>query len=172
MVYTEPLTVEELIQSIEKENNLGITKDILIVGCSVCANISCSIYRGATEPAMSLFMNPLALEKEIERISSELKRKYNSVDSVNIMGLCAVRAKNERKIASKARDADTVIVMSCAGGFKAVEGYLGNRKLIMGMRVKGFKAIRFKLKAKGVYFEHGEKGGTENEYQKHRETSL
>ena len=99
----------------------------------------------------SLFGSPLTLEKEIERINSKLKRKYNSVDSVNIMGLCAVSAKTERKIASKAKDADTIIVMSCPGGFKAVEGYLDNRKLIMGMRVKGFKAIRTKLKAKGVY---------------------
>jgi len=151
MIYTEPVIVEDLIQSIEKKNILGVTKDILIVGCSVCANISCSLYRGATEPAMSVFLKPIAIEKEIERISSELKRKYNSVDSVNIMGLCAVTAKNERKIASKAKDADTIIVMSCPGGFKAVEGYLDNRKLIMGMRVKGFKTMRMKVTTKGIY---------------------
>ena len=44
MVYTEPITAEELIQHIEKKNEINVTKDILIVGCSVCANISYSYY--------------------------------------------------------------------------------------------------------------------------------
>ena len=152
MIYTEPVTVEELIQRIEKKNNLGITKNILIAGCSICANISCSFYRGGTEPAMSLFLKPVAIEKEIEWISSKLKEKYNSVDSVTIMGLCGAGARTMRKITSKAKDADTIIVMSCPGGFKAVESYLDHRKLIMGMRVKGFKALRMKFKANGIYF--------------------
>ena len=45
MVYTEPITAEELIQHIEKKNDINITKDILIVGCSVCANISSSYFQ-------------------------------------------------------------------------------------------------------------------------------
>ena len=147
MIYTEPVTVEELIQRIEKKNNLGITKDILIAGCSICANISCSFYRG--ERAEPLKYG----HRKIERISSKLKEKYNTVDSVTIMGLCGAGARTVRKIASKAKDADTIIVMSCPGGFKAVESYLDNRKLIMGMRVKGFKALRMKFKADGIYFE-------------------
>ena len=45
MVYTEPITAEELIQHIEKKNDINITKDILVVGCSVCANISSSYFQ-------------------------------------------------------------------------------------------------------------------------------
>lgn len=153
MVYTEPITAEELIQHIEKKNDINVTEDILIVGCSVCANISCSYYQGAKEPAMSLLLKPLAIEKEIEKISSELKQKYNSVDSINIKGLCGISTRSERKIMQKVKDADTIIIMSCPGGFKAVESYLDNQKLIMGMRVKGFKSPKIKLKAKGVYVE-------------------
>lgn len=153
MVYTEPMTVEQIIQLMEKNNNLGISKDILIVGCSVCANISCSYYAGTTEPAMSLFLKPLAIEKEIEIISSELKKKYDSVDSINIKGLCGISEKSKTKILAKANDADTIIVMSCPGGFKAVERYIDNKKLIMGMNVKGFKSPKIKLTRKGVFVE-------------------
>lgn len=153
MVYTEPITAEKLIQQMEKKNNINVTKDILIVGCSVCANISCSYYQGAKEPAMSLLLKPLAIEKEIEKISSELKQKYNSVDSITIKGLCGISSRNEGKIMEKAKDVDTIIIMSCPGGFKAVERYSDNQKLIVGMRVKGFKSPKIKLTIKGVYVE-------------------
>lgn len=151
MIYTEPINGEELIQHIEKKNNLGITKDILIVGCGTCANISCNFYRGATEPALSLLLKPLAIEKEIEIISSKLKEKYNSVDSIIVTGLCGVRKGNKQKIVSKSKDVDTIIVMSCPSGLKAVEGYLCDKKIIIGMRVKGFRAPEIKFTKKGLY---------------------
>lgn len=153
MVYTEPVNVEELIERIERKNDIGITKSILIVGCSVCANISCSYYREEAEPAMSIGLKPLALAKEIEIISPELKKKYDSVDSINIKGLCGISEKSKKKIASKAKDADTIIVMSCPGGLKAVESYFDNKKLVVGMDVKGFKSPKIKFTMKGIYAE-------------------
>lgn len=153
MIYTEPLSAEKIIEQIEKKNTLGVTNNILIVGCSTCANISCSYYQGGIEPAMSILLKPIAMEKEIEKISSALKRKYKSVDSITIMGLCGVSGGHQRKIGSKAQNADTVIVMSCPGGLKAVEGYVDDKKLIVGMQVKGFKAPKVKLTVKGVFVE-------------------
>lgn len=153
MVYTEPIPAEEIIQHIEKRNDINLTKDILIVGCSVCANISCGYYQGAKEPAMSIFLKPLAIEKEIEKIASKLKENYNSVDSINIKGLCGISTRSERKIIEKSKDTDTIIIMSCPGGLKAVESYLDNKKLIMGMRVRGFKSPKIKLKARGIFLE-------------------
>ena len=41
--------------------------------------------------------------------------------------------------------------MSCPGEVKAVESYLENKKLIVGMTVKGFKSPKVKLKIKGIY---------------------
>lgn len=43
--------------------------------------------------------------------------------------------------------------MSCPGGSKAVKSYIENRKMITGMRIKGFKAPKIKLKVKGLYVE-------------------
>lgn len=153
MVYTEPISIEKLIERIDKKDKGCTTKDILIVGCGVCANISLSYYQGGEEPAMSLSLKPMALEKEIEIISGELKKKYNSVDSINIKGLCGISNRSKKKIVSKAGYADTVIVMGCPGGFKAVESYLDNKKIISGMDVRGFKSPKIKLNAKGIYAE-------------------
>lgn len=153
MVYTEPISIEKLIQRIDKKDEERTTKDILIVGCGVCANISCSYYQGGEEPAMSLSLKPIALEKEIEIISEGLKKQYNSVDSINIKGLCGISKRSKRKIVSKADDVDTVIVMGCPGGFKAVESYLDNKNIISGMDVRGFKSPKIKLNIKGIYAE-------------------
>lgn len=152
MIHTEPIKIETLIQRIEDKNSLGITENILIVGCGICANISCSTNRGGTEPGMSLTFKPLAIEAEIKEVGSKLKEKYNSVESMTIKGLCTLNAGSERKIKAKAKDADTIIVMSCPSGMKAIETYFDDKKLIMGMRVKGFQASRIKLTTKGIFF--------------------
>lgn len=151
MVYTEPISTEELINHIEKKNETCVTNDILIVGCGVCANISCSYFQNSKLPAMNLLLKPLAIEKEVDKIASRLKEKYITVDTINIMGLCGISEKSERKILQKSKYVDTIIIMGCPGGLKAVESYIHNKKFVMGMRVKGFVAPKIKLKLSGVY---------------------
>ncbi len=152
MIHTEQIAIEKIIQNIENKNDIGITKNILIVGCGICANISSSTNRGGTKPGMSLLFKPLAIDAEIEELSSKLREKYDSVDSITIKGLCTINARSEHKIKSKVKNADTIIVMSCPSGMKAVETYFEDKKLIMGMRVKGFQASRIKLTTKGIFF--------------------
>lgn len=152
MIHTEPIAIEKLIQRIEDKNDFCVTKNILIVGCAICANISSSTNRGGTEPGMSLLFKPLAIEADIKEVSSKLKEKYDSVDFMTIKGLCTLNGGSERKIKAKAKNADTIIVMSCPSGMKAVETYIDDKKLIMGMRVKGFQASRIKLTTKGIFF--------------------
>lgn len=152
MIHTETITIDKIIQRIEDKNDLGITENILIVGCAICANISCGSNRGGTEPTMSLLLRPIPLEAEIEMISSELRKKYNSVDFMTVKGLCSTNARTKRKMMAKAKDADTIIVMSCPSGIKAVESYLDDKKLILGMQVKGFQTAGIKLTRKGIFF--------------------
>ncbi len=152
MIHTETIDIEKIIQRIEDKNDLGVTENILIVGCAICANISCGANRGGTEPTMSLSLRPIPLEAEIERISSELRKKYKSVDFMTIKGLCSTNARTKRKMISKAENADTIIVLSCPSGMQAVQTYFDDRKLIMGMRVKGFQTAGIKLTRKGIFF--------------------
>lgn len=151
MVYTEPISIEKLIEKLAREDEGKPTKNILVVGCGVCANISCSYYQGREEPAMSLSLKPRALEKEVEIIKEALKDKYESIESVNIKGLCGISDRSKKKILAKIDGVDTVIVMGCPGGLYAVESYLDDIKIISGMNVKGFKSPKIKLSRKGVF---------------------
>ncbi|MCR6545987.1 hypothetical protein [Dehalobacterium formicoaceticum] len=141
-VYSEPLPKDYLCKKLAENNSAKIC----IIGCGVCANISCSLYQGVNQPVMSIFFKPLAMNKEMDHLSNILQNEYHVTDSTVIMGLCKYTKKKEKSIQEVSNGADTVIVMSCPAGLKTVEAVLPDKKIIHGMKLKGFKSVEFKLK--------------------------
>ncbi len=149
-IYTEPLSDEILLSNLKHSDE---TKEILILGCAACANISCNIYHGKNEPAMNVLMKPFSIEREIRRIKSILDKNNYLVDSCTITGLCTSSERKRKNIIKNANGKDTIIVMSCPGGLATVKSVINDKKIISGMKVKGFKSVKFKLKGTKIYIQ-------------------
>lgn len=147
-VYTEPLSKNVLYKRLEENNS----KKICIVGCGVCANVSCSLYQGKNQPVMSMSGKPLAMERQINRLRKTLQKDdYTVTSTTTVLGLCKYSDKKEKEIQRLSENTDTVIVMSCPAGIKTIETAVPDKKIVRGMQLKGFKSVEFKWKNFKMY---------------------
>lgn len=92
-VYTEPFSDEIML------NKLSSCKNVFLLGCPMCANISCNIYRGNQEPTMNILLKPLSMEKEIIRLKEVLRMNNFAIDYYLGRGisLCSFSDKKRKK---------------------------------------------------------------------------
>ncbi|MEN8906892.1 MAG: hypothetical protein ABF289_13120 [Clostridiales bacterium] len=144
-IYSVPLSDELILKKVFN------SKKILIIGCGACANISCNIHNNKNEPAFKFFMKPISIHKEISRLSLLLSNKNYEVDYLTLMGLCTDSNSKQKKILTKVKNADTIIVMSCTAGKNTILSTIKNKHVIHGMKVKGFISIRLKRTGINTY---------------------
>lgn len=150
-IYTEPVSDEILLRNLEDSSMFKESKEVLILGCAVCANISLNIYHGKNDAAMNILLKPISMKKEISRLKNVLKKNNYIANSCNITGLCTFSERKQKKIIKNAAGKDTIIIMSCPGGLATVSKTINDKKIISGMKVKGFKSVKLKLKWTKLY---------------------
>jgi hypothetical protein len=86
---------------------------VLLVGCPVCANFSGVVHRQADGPVSKMGMkgiNPLLLDKEMQKTAELLRGKGVATDSWILSGMpasfCAISDPTRRKLFDKAQDRD------------------------------------------------------------------
>lgn len=150
-IYTEPFSDEILLRNLKDSNGEKKSNKILILGCGACANISCNLYHGENKPATNILMKPYSIERENMRIKILLEKNNYSANFCNIIGLCTFSEKKKKKIEKNSNGKDTVIVMSCPGGIATVRNVINDKKIVSGMKVRGFKSVKLKLKGSKFY---------------------
>ncbi len=144
-VITETLSKEIIVKKLRETGANNDIKRIKIIGCGICANLSCSISQGQNQPMTDLLQRPIALKKEMDKLSIHLKEEFPDVTNDYVNGLCVYTKKSDDKIQKMAQDADAIVVMSCPGGLKTVENIVTKDKVVVsGMKVKGFESVAIK----------------------------
>jgi hypothetical protein len=140
-VYCAPRSDEDVFAEI------GDTKQILLVGCPSCANMSCAINRQDDRPVVRLTptgIKAVCMRDEMLRLDLLLQRRGASVDSwlPNLPGgLCALDEGARRKLFEQGRDSETVVTLSCETGKRNVESILPDRPVVAAMNAKGLLRV-------------------------------
>lgn len=150
-VYLEP---HDRTFVVKKLAQLDKSKKVAIIGCAACANMSRSSNIENPLPIRDIAMKPVALNVEMDALAKDLSKDHELVKRDHIMAMCSYSDKKEKKIRKIAKDADAVVVLSCAAGIQSVELALGHKNVVAGMKLKGFKPIRLKVKKGGLYAVH------------------
>lgn len=143
-IYSEPISDEKILKDLTDMNN------VLIIGCGSCANVSYNILEGGNEPFTNILKKPFSISKEINRLKELLTEKRFSVDSTVNNGLC-VKSKKVKKTITAAKKFDALLILSCTAGVQTFIDLNKHKKIIHGMRVKGFKSIGLKIKGVNIY---------------------
>lgn len=126
---------------------IGDTKQILLVGCPSCANMSCAINRRDDRPAVRLTptgLEAVCMRDEMLRLSLLLKKRGASVDSWLPSlpgGLCALDERARKKLFARGRDSETAVTLACESGKKNVESILPDRPVVAAMHAKGLLRV-------------------------------
>lgn len=145
-IYSEPISDEKILK------DLNGMKNVLIIGCGSCANVSYNIFNGGKEPFTNILKKPFSILKEITRLKELLTEKGFSVDSIVNSGLC-VKSKKVKKSINAAEKFDALILLSCTAGVHTFKDLNKHKKIIPGMHVKGFKSVGFKRKGVNIYLD-------------------
>lgn len=151
-VITETLPKEIIIKKIKEISTNKDVKKLKIIGCGTCANLSCSISQGNNQPMMDLLNRPIALKKEMDKLSTDLNDIFTEVSNDYITALCVYTKRTENKIKKMIQNVDAIVVMSCPGGLKTVENIASKDKIVVsGMKVKGFESFSIKRVGFKIY---------------------
>jgi len=143
-IYCEPISDEKIIKGLDG------SKNVLVIGCGTCANVSYNIYDGGKEPFANIMKKPLAILQEGNRLKSMLIEKGFNVDTVISQGLC-VQRKKTKKISQKINQFDALLILSCKGGIDTFSDFSESKKIVAGMQLKGFKSVEFERKGLNIY---------------------
>ena len=151
MIYCEPRSDTEILSDVENE------REVVLLGCPVCANISL-YFQKAPEDSPMLTLTPtgfraVSMEKEVRRLVQVLNEKGLKVNSwvgkYPVVAMCVPDERNRKKIIEKCKDCDAVISFCCDAGKKSLENLLPEKKIIAGMNARGI--MNASLKTKMVY---------------------
>lgn len=141
MIYCKPIPDKEIILQLEN------SKDILFLGCSLCANISYCIEKNIEMPMYNWVLNPKAVKKEINRLDDILSRENFKVTTLVLLSLCFIRDTDKKKLLQAAENIDTIITLSCEYGSKNISDIIDNKKIVSAMKSSGF--MRAAVEQKG-----------------------
>jgi hypothetical protein len=140
-VYCAPRTDEDVFAEI------GDAKEVLLVGCPSCANMSCAIHRQDDRPVVRLTptgIKAVCMKDEMLRLSGLLEQRGASVQSwlPNLPGgLCALAEGARKKLFEQGHDRDTIVTLSCESGKKNVESILPDSRVVPAMHAKGLLRV-------------------------------
>ena len=140
-VYCAPRADEDVFAEI------GDTKEVLLVGCPSCANMSCAIKRPDDRPVVKLTatgLKAVCMSDELLRLSGLLEKRGASVGSwlPNLPGgLCALDEGARKKLFRQGRDSEAIVTLSCETGKRNVESILPERKVVAAMNARGLLRV-------------------------------
>lgn len=136
-VYSVPVDHDAIVRSLEG------AESVAILSCPFCASLAIShqrdlpVYRPTSRPSWMYggMMEALALKS---RLSAEGKRVWLYGLNSLATPFCTPGRMKVRRIRSKCRGADAVLVMSCTGGLVGISQALGrSARVVHGMRSVG-----------------------------------
>jgi hypothetical protein len=131
MVYCQPKPDATLLKEI------GDSKKVFLLGCSLCANISYCVHNKLQSPIFYKFEGPNNVKAEIKRIKKILEAKDVKTGSDTMMSLCFVTSKQVQQVARKTKEYDTVVTFSCDVGRRNVGDFLKEKIVTGAMKTRG-----------------------------------
>lgn len=141
MIYCKAISDEEIFSQLEN------SEQVLLLGCSLCANISYCIEKNIEMPMYNWFVNPKAVKNEITRMKNILTKKDLKINTLVLLSLCFIRDNDQKKLIRKSNDIDTIITFSCEIGAKNILDILDEKRVVNAMKSSGF--MRAAVKQKG-----------------------
>jgi len=141
MIYCKPISDDDILSQLEN------SEKILLLGCSLCANISYCIEKDIEMPIYNWILNPKAVKNEIDRLEKILSRENFEVTTLVLLSLCFIRDSDQKKLLQAAENIDTIITLSCEYGAKNISDIIDNKKIVSAMKSSGF--MRAAVEQKG-----------------------
>jgi hypothetical protein len=141
LIYCKAISDEEIFSQLEN------SEQVLLLGCSLCANISYCIEKNIEMPMYNWFVNPKAVKNEITRMKNILTKKDLKINTLVLLSLCFIRDNDQKKLIRKSNDIDTIITFSCEIGAKNILDILDEKRVVNAMKSSGF--MRAAVKQKG-----------------------
>jgi hypothetical protein len=141
MIYCKPIPDEEILPQLEN------SKEILLLGCSLCANISYCIEKNIEMPMYNWLLNPKAVKNEINRLENILSGKNFEITTLVLLSLCFIRDTDQKKLLQAAENIDTIITLSCEYGSKNISDIIDGKIIVSAMKSSGF--MRAAVEQKG-----------------------
>lgn len=132
MIHCRAISDEKLLSQLTE------SKSILLLGCSLCANISYCIEKDIEMPMYNWLLNPAAVKKEMKRIRKILEDEGYSVSELVILSLCFIRDVDQKKLLRAGEATDTIITLSCEYGKKNIEDILEYKNIVCAMHAEGY----------------------------------
>lgn len=132
MIYCKPIPDENIISQLEN------SEQVLLLGCSLCANISYCIEKNIEMPMYNWFLNPKAVKNEIIRMENILASKKFEISKLVLLSLCFIRDSDQKKLLKKIKNIDTIITFSCEYGSKNILDIIDEKIIISAMKSNGF----------------------------------
>jgi hypothetical protein len=130
MIYCEPKPDEALL------GELAGCKEVFLLGCSLCANISYCIHNGLQSPIYH-GLDAVNVKREIKRLKQVLAQRGVHSGSATLVSLCLVTTGQQQKVIRKTKDYETVVTLSCEFGRRNTEDYLKDKRVAGAMKNKG-----------------------------------
>lgn len=145
MIYCEPVSDEALGSELQ-----GADK-VLMLGCSLCANISYCIANNMETPVYSGLGGAVNTKREIKRLRTLLADQGIRSSSMVLLSLCFLTNGNRRRIARKSAGYPVMLTLSCESGKKNIEEVLPGKRVVSTMKSRGF--MRSLVDARGLTYE-------------------
>ena len=143
MIYCKPIPDEKIISKLEN------SKKVLLLGCSLCANISYCIEKNIDMPMYNWILNPKAVKNEITRMENLLAKKNFEISTLVLLSLCFIRDNDLKKLLKEIKNVDTIITLSCEYGSKNISDIIDRKiKIVSAMNSSGF--MRAAVEQKGA----------------------
>jgi len=142
MIYCKPIPDQDVFAQLESSEN------VLLLGCSLCANISYCIEKNIEMPMYNWILNPKAVKTEINRIENILNERNFNVSTLVLLSLCFIRDNDLKKLLKEIKNIDTIITLSCEYGSKNISDIIDEKKVISAMKSSGF--MRAAVEQKGA----------------------
>jgi hypothetical protein len=131
MIYCEPKTDEVLL------GEIGDSKKVFLLGCSLCANISYCIHNHMQTPMYQGLEACINVKREAKRLKQVLAEQGVQTGSATLISLCCISSKDVKKVTRKSAEYDTVVTLSCEFGRRNTEDYLQKKRVVGAMKNRG-----------------------------------
>lgn len=141
MIYCKSIPDEDIFPQLEN------SKQVLLLGCSLCANISYCIEKNIEMPMYNWILNPKAVKNEIIRMRNLLVERNFEISTLVLLSLCFITDNDQKKLLKASKDIDTIITLSCEYGSKNISDIIDDKRIVSAMKSSGF--MRATVEQKG-----------------------
>ena len=131
MIYCEPKTDKALLDEI------GESKNLFLLGCSLCANISYCIHNQMQSPMYQGLEACVNVKAEEKRLKKVLAEQGIHAESATLISMCCISRGDVAKVIRKTKGCDAVVTLSCEFGRRNTEDYLSGKRVVGAMKNRG-----------------------------------